>query len=184
MSLSLFLSLCLSLSLSFLQVKCPLVAAPLTTHRIPSTLWHDSIRCDMTRLDATRLIRMGHASSLWKCLIHCIFPAHCISPYAVTYGTWLMLTWHDSSVWDMSHSLHIPLRCDMTWFGVSWLIDVGHDTSICDMTHHYVTCLIDLSQVSCHTYESVMSHIDESCHVWIRHVTHNESCRIWMRHVT
>jgi len=41
------------------------------------------------------------------------------------------------------------------------------------------------------TYKWVMSHINESCHIWISHVTYvwvlshmNKSCHIWMSHVT
>jgi len=41
------------------------------------------------------------------------------------------------------------------------------------------------------THEGVMSHMNESCHIWMSHVTYewvmsrvNESCHIWMSHVT
>ena len=33
------------------------------------------------------------------------------------------------------------------------------------------------------THGWVMSHMNESCPIWIRHVTQNESCRIWMSHI-
>ena len=56
------------------------------------------------------------------------------------------------------------------------------------MSHMNESCLIWMRHV---TYEGVLSHMNESCHIWMRHVTYegvlshmNESCHIWMRHVT
>jgi len=86
--------------------------------------------------------------------------------------------------------------------------------NMCDMTHSQVTRHVYDEWVmyhasylneSCHAYEWVMSHMNESCLIWMSHVTYewicvtwlihkwhviymtNESCithRIWMSHVT
>ena len=69
---------------------------------------------------------------------------------------------------------------------------VWRDSFICDMykwvmSHMNESCHIWMSHV---TYEWVMSHMNESCHIWMSHVTYewvmshtNESCHMWMSHV-
>ena len=56
------------------------------------------------------------------------------------------------------------------------------------MSHMNESCHIWMSHV---TYEWVMSHMNASCHIWMRHIMYewvmsriNESCHIWMSHVT
>jgi len=55
-------------------------------------------------------------------------------------------------------------------------------------THTNESCHVWMSHVTCGW---VMSHMNESCHIWMSHVTYewvmshmNESCHIWMSHVT
>jgi len=68
------------------------------------------------------------------------------------------------------------------------------DTESCHITHEWGMSHMN---ESCHiwmrhvTYECVMSHMNASCHIWMRHVTYecvmshmNESCHIWTSHVT
>jgi len=63
--------------------------------------------------------------------------------------------------------------------------DVAYE---CVMSHMNESCHIWMSHV---TYEWVMSHMNESCHIWMIHVTYEwvmshmtEWCHIWMSHVT
>jgi len=62
------------------------------------------------------------------------------------------------------------------------------NTCECGMLHGNELFDIWMSHI---TYEWVMSHMDESCHIWMSYVTcefgmlrRNESCHIWMSHVT
>jgi len=87
-----------------------------------------------------------------------------------------------------------------SWMRVTWLIHVRHDLATRDMTHAYVPCLIhmcrdsftcDLTRPTWH--DSKMLHVKKMLDV--RHVQHNsahghneshvkESWHIWMSHVT
>ena len=55
------------------------------------------------------------------------------------------------------------------------------------MSHMNESCHIWMSHV---TYEWVMSHMNGSCHIWMSHVihewvmSHNQPCHIWMSRVT
>ena len=92
-------------------------------------------------------------------------------------------------------------RCIYEWFIQMYIF-------ICDMTNSYVTWWIHVTPVPakvpalasfherhpwmyCDTYEWVMSHVNESCHIRMSHATYewvmshrNESCHIRMNHVT
>jgi len=69
-----------------------------------------------------------------------------------------------------------------------------HPATHCNTLQHTATHCYDghrRMHESCHTYEWVMSHMNESCHIWMSHVTYewvishmNESCHIWRSHVT
>ena len=89
--------------------------------------------------------------------------------------------------------------CHDLFICVTWLIHICDTTfsiSLLYITFIYVTWLV-MSHVneSCHiwtshvTYERVMSHMNESCHMWMSHVTYervmshmNESCHIYAVH--
>ena len=64
------------------------------------------------------------------------------------------------SMFPLSPCSHYPLICKRCAWHVT--------------THSYVTG---------HTYEWVMSHMNESCHIWMRHVTYewnvSSECNVW-----
>jgi len=64
-----------------------------------------------------------------------------------------------------------------------WVSHVTHEGAI-----PWIIAYLRISHVA---YKWVMSHMNESCHIWMSHVTYewvmshmNESCHIWMNHVT
>ena len=67
------------------------------------------------------------------------------------------------------------------------------DKASCGSSPPCTNCFADFISLkeSCHTYEWIVSHINESCHIWMSHVTYewvmshmNEWFHIWISHVT
>jgi len=131
--------------------------------------------CDMTHsyvlrdsfICVTCLIHTGHDSLIWdmpRVFETCLIP---VRHACFVCGTWLIHMGHDSFIRDMTHSY------------------VWHYAFICDMTHSYGTSFLYLRN----NYEWVMSHMNESCPLWMSHVPYewvmslmNESCPLWMSH--
>jgi len=107
--------------------------------------------------------------------------------------TWLIRTWHDSLIFDLTHSYvrrldctwhaclrrqwpfvtrlihmwHDSFTCDMTHSHVTRLIHMWHDSFICDLTHSYVTRLIHM------WHDSFMCDMTHSYATWLIHVSHD-----------
>jgi len=95
-----------------------------------------------------------------------------------SYRTWLIHMGHDSFIWDMSHSYvtwlihkwHDSFMCDMTHSNALRLIHMWHDPFICDMTHQP-------TQLQC-AKEHGPSFINDMNHwcvtvTWLIHTFHN-----------
>jgi len=165
-------------------------------HMPHSCVWHASFMC------VTWLIRpalsLAELQYVWrdsfmsvKWLIHMCDMPHSSSSFSgstAVCDTWLIHTWdwHHSNAWRgrFKWLWHYSFSC------VRWLIQM------CCMTHSHVRhdsfiCVTWLFYWPIQVNEWVMSHIKESCHIWMSRVTNmNESCRtcewvvaqIWMSH--
>jgi len=149
------------------------------------------------------------------CYTHRVAPLPCHARQrhrpllSLLYVTWLIYMWHDSSIGDVTlsyvthsymtwhiHRSHIMTQSYVTWLNhlwrdsvttrIEWLLFFKMD--IC------WACLKDSFPLR---YEWVMSHMNESCPIWMSHVciaarccvnewvlSHvNVSCSTWMSHV-
>jgi len=121
-------------------------------------------------------------------------------PSHVTYEFEFVMSCYSSEVSDISH-IHMWHECcpHMLHMNskfqclVTLMKYLTFHKFIRDMSH--VNFYIKNSNCSCLITRmnclSVMSHMNESCHIWMSHVTYewvmshmNESCHIWMSHVT
>jgi len=76
----------------------------------------------------------------------------------------------------------------VSYFNLTW---VSH-MSVISLSHISESLVWVWETMPSHvTYEWVMSHLNESCHIWMSHVTYewvmshmNESCRIWMSRIS
>ena len=131
----------------------------------------------MTPSYVTWLVRRDMTHSYLTWLIH-IWHDSFICGMTRSYVTWLVHTWHDSFIRDMTHS-YVP-----------WLIHLWLNSFICDLKSFIKTWRIsktEMMSVKKHQY-GVMSHMNESCRIWMSHVTyythkrvtsHDESCHTY-----
>jgi len=184
-----------------LLVSCVMWLICDTIHSWLFNTWHDSFLHDMN-----------------ECLFVCV-TYHILCDVTQSYVTWLIHVWHGSRIRDMTPSC-------VTWGSASthgW-----HATHhfICDVTHSYMVRRIlawrdrslfriadcrrerllvaSRERLLVGSFVCVMSHMNESFHIWMRHdcllhhvrdcLLHHVrdcllarsyvSCHIWMRHVT
>jgi len=75
-------------------------------------------------------------------------------------GIWLIQTWHDSFIYDTTHSL-VPRHMWMSHVTCWWVIS--------RMNESCHTC----EWVMSHMWMSQITHVDESCHKLTSHITHD-----------
>jgi len=85
---------------------------------------------------------------------------------------------------------------DTTHTYVTWRVPMRHDPLLWDTPNSYESSVMSHMNESCHiwtshaTYWRVMSPMNESCHIWmshatwIRHVTSHINTQVWTSHVT
>jgi len=116
-----------------------------------------------------------------------------------SYVTWLIHTWHDSFIRDMTpsyatwliHTWHDSFIRDMTHSHVTWLIHTWHDSFICDMTIPMdtwpVVCIYPFYRALLRMYRDLLRRYRDVC-LWaptlINQCNYTRSCHIWISHVT
>jgi len=134
------------------------------THSCLTHMWYDSYMWHW--LIHVRLTHSDTSSEIW--LIHVL--------RALDVSLWLIYVWHDSFMWDLTHS-----RPASTW--CEWVKSHMNES----MSHIYESYHIWMSHVA---QERVTSRMNASRHIWTHHVTYERitshiwNCNAWLSSYT
>jgi len=133
---------------------------------------HDPFACDMTPPSQRGIDRWG---SMWHDSFLCV-----ISLIHMWHDSFTFIhIWHDSFTCGMTHShvtrlnpmWHDSFTCVMPHSYVIWPIHIWHDPSI--STSGQIVKVNDVMYRVYHiSYEWVMSRMNESCLIWMSHVSY------------